>query len=157
MKAWKGFVFGVMFMGLLGAIHLKLIARSPDWNPFFVYQTVRNLRLLTTIKGFNGEIGKIYRESTTYPPDKKALLALLRQRNPELASIGAEIPFAYQSDGESYLLFWAKGNPRNLARDVFLVYNGNFYFTLERLVENEVIPAYQNRAVTPDPAELSTR
>ncbi len=137
-------------MVVLGGIYLSVLVKRPDYNPFFVFQIYRNLRSITTLESLNGEIRDIYEESSVYPADKGVLLGIVRQKKPKLASAVAGIPFVYQSNGDSYLLYWAAGRPSN-ARGVFLVHNDDYFFTLERFVEKEMIPAYQIQGVTPDP------
>ena len=132
---------------------MNVLVNRPDCNPFYVLQKFRHLRVITAIESLNGEIRDIFEESSVYPADKDALLGIVRQTKPELASVVADIPFVYRASSESYLLYWTSGRPTD-ARSAFLVHDGDYFFTVQEFVERRMIPAYQSRATTETPASV---
>lgn len=147
MKKWKAFIVCLVVLIVLGGTYLNALVRHPDYNPFFVIEEFRHLRSITTLESLDHEISDIFKGSALYPANKRALLGVVSKRKPKLAQALTGIPFIYESHGDSYLLFWTAGEPHN-ARRVFLVRNGDYFFTLSGFVEKGMLPTYRNRMTT---------
>jgi hypothetical protein len=106
---------------------LAILGRRPDYNPFFVLETFRNLRTISSLRWLDDRIRAFHAKNARYPADSQELREFVAKLKDPIDLRGLE--FDYRVEDGTYTVSWSRPSAP-LSRDSVLIHDGYVYLSL---------------------------